>query len=139
MSFLDKINEVVESVTNKSEEIIETNKIRLRIGQLKGKRRERFYLLGKDYYELSQDDEFTPEKVEGLLLDIGNIEKDIVELENKLKQLQEEGVVKVKPLCSNCGEDLPIGARYCPKCGKAFVDVESIVEEPIIEEQAPKE
>lgn len=137
MKFFDKLNEVVETVTSKSEEIIEINKLKLKISNLKGKRKERLYLLGTDYYELSQDNEFSPEKVEGLVLDITNLDKDIAELENKIKQLQEVGVIKVKPNCPNCGEDVPSGSKFCPNCGKSLGG-KNPEEDPIIDEEEPK-
>lgn len=138
MKFFDKLNEVVETVTTKSEEIIEINKLKLKINNLKGKRKERLYLLGTDFYELSQEGEFTPEKVEGLVIDIKNIDKEIVDLENKLKHLQEVGVIKVKPNCPNCGEDVPGGAKFCPNCGKSLGEAEFDVD-PIVDEEKPKE
>lgn len=128
--FFDKIRDSIDkgitTVSVKSRQLIETQKIRNQIDALDRQRKTAFEELGKSVYDAytaggSLDQSLVETKcraVKGLDDQIIEREKEIANI-NREADEQTEGTVRTAHRCE-CGAELPDSAKFCGKCGKGI-------------------
>lgn len=113
MELFDKLSDTIVSVskdaTQKAKNISDIARLRMEIRSKKEYIRKLYTEIGRFYYEAHKDD------AEREFDDQMALIKDSLEvLEELHKQL---GQIKGTLRCDKCGQDMPIGADYCSKCG----------------------
>lgn len=121
-----RITETAEAVTKKTEEVVETQKIKNQIRVMRRSNEKDFEDLGKMIYERFQKGEVMDLKFIELCEAIEQREESI---EVYLKEIAE---IRGKDVCKNCKGELDPGMAYCPRCGAK-------VEEDIFEEETAQE
>lgn len=130
MELFDKLGDTIVSVskdaTQKAKDISELARIRMEIRSKQDYLNKLFLEIGKIYYDAHKNDEEKEFKEQMLLV------KDAQEVLEELKQ--QLGQIKGMVKCTECGQDMPIEADYCSKCGTKLVkpkkeDVEDIFEQ----------
>lgn len=130
MELFDKLGDTIVSVskdaTQKAKDISELARIRMDIRAKQDYLNKLFLEIGKLYYDAHKDDEEKEFKEEMLLI------KDAQEVLEDLKQ--QLGQIKGMVKCTECGQDMPMEADYCSRCGSKLVkpkkeDVEDIFEQ----------
>ncbi len=121
MEIIDKISGTIASVsrdaTQKAKDLSEIAKIRMDIRSKQDYITKLCQEMGKSYYEKHKNDE---EPKYGQVSLIKEAEEVIEELKEQLNEIK--GTQK----CPECGQEMPIDADYCSKCG---VRLNIIVEE----------
>ena len=111
MGFLDKVKGAAQDAKEKTNEIIEVNKVNKQIGQQEDSIKEAYVLMGKQVYsDFTNGEELTPElkeKCEGIV----SAKETIDELKNKIL------ILKNIKVCPSCKTEMPLDIAFCPKCG----------------------
>ncbi|MCQ2478445.1 MAG: zinc ribbon domain-containing protein [Clostridia bacterium] len=115
MEFVDKAiskaKEVIDVASQKTGEVVATEKQRFDIATLKSKREKDFLSLGKLCFEMVKDSEELDPPVKALI-------ESIKEKSAEIDALNEEILkIKNKTVCLNCGASVEKGSAYCNKCG----------------------
>ena len=131
MELFDKLGDTIVSVskdaTQKAKDISDLARIRMEIRSKQDYLNKLFLEIGRIYYDAHKDDEEKEFKEEMLL--VKDAQEALEELKQQLGQIK--GMVK----CTECGNDMPMEADYCSKCGTKLVkpkkeeDVEDIFEQ----------
>jgi len=113
MDIFDRLGDTIVSVskdaTPKAKDLSELARIRMEM-RAKNDYLNKLYLeIGKCYYELHKDDECR-EFDDHMQL----IEESLESLEELKKQ---SGQIKGVASCSVCGQNMPLDAEFCSKCG----------------------
>lgn len=125
--FFDKVKEGIDkgvaTAGVKSKELIETQQVRSKIGELEGQKKAALEELGSLVYGMAQNDSFEPEPIKSRADAITAINGQIAEKEEELRQirLRAEAALGGKPagpVVCECGTTLAEGAKFCPNCGK---------------------
>ncbi len=128
--FFDKVKEGIDkgvaTAGAKSKELIETQQVRSKIGELEGQKRAALEELGSLVYEMAQKDSFEPAAIKSRADAITALAGQIAEQEEELRQirLRAEAALSGKPagpVVCECGTTLAEGAKFCPNCGKKAV------------------
>lgn len=117
------LTETADAVTKKTEQLVESQKLK---GKISGARRsidECYRQLGEKVYSRFMDGEAMDE---GLEVFCDKIRESYKEIEAYKKELAEK---KGQCICSECGAGNPLNAAYCMSCGKEIVK-ESSEEDP---------
>lgn len=129
-------------ISVKSSTMMETNKLKSEISTLKKEKTDLFTKIGERYYEMKKEGQMDYSELENTLTRAFEIDETIVQREQDIEEAlrkQEETIKSLdgsedndvsddKVICS-CGEVLPIGTKFCPKCGSKIEQVEQVVEE----------
>lgn len=133
MELFDKLGDTIVSVskdaTQKAKDISELARIRMEIRAKQDYLNKLFLEIGKIYYDAHQDDEEKEFKEQMLL--VKNAQEVLEELNQQLGPIK--GMVK----CSSCGQDMPMDADYCSKCGTKLVKPSK--EETVEDDAQPNE
>ena len=117
MELFDKLGDTIASVskdaTQKAKDISELARIRMEIRSKQDYLNKLFLEIGRIYYDAHKDDEEKEFKEEMLLV------KDAQEVLEELRQ--QLGQIKGMVKCTECGNDMPMEADYCSKCGAKLV------------------
>lgn len=117
MELFDKLGDTIVSVskdaTQKAKDISELARIRMEIRSKQDYLNKLFLEIGKIYYDTHKDDEEKEFKEQMLL--VKDAQEVLEELNQQLGQIK--GMVK----CNACGQDMPMEAEYCSKCGTKLV------------------
>ncbi|KAI4451034.1 hypothetical protein C823_005572 [Eubacterium plexicaudatum ASF492] len=117
MELFDKLGDTIVSVskdaTQKAKDISELARIRMEIRSKQDYLNKLFLEIGKIYYDAHKDDEEKEFKEQMLL--VKDAQEILEELNQQLGQIK--GMVK----CTACGQDMPMDADYCSKCGTKLV------------------
>ena len=109
MGLLNSISKTASNIGQKGKDVANTAKLNHQISE-EEKRIEKLYEeIGKQYCQLhgeDYEDAFTE-----FMLAMHESEEKINSLKAEVHALQ--GLVK----CPHCGEDIPLGTAFCPKCG----------------------
>lgn len=112
MEIIDKIGGTIASVsrdaTQKAKDLSEIAKIRMDIHSKQDYIAKLYQEMGKAYYEKHKNDN---EPKYGQVMLIKEAEEVIDELNEQL------GVIKGTQKCPECGQEMPLEADYCSKCG----------------------
>lgn len=132
-----KITETAGAVTKKTEEMMETQKIKSQIRLEERNKENALQELGKQVYDRYQNGEIVDADFVGLCEAIEQYEEAV---QSCLKELAE---LKGMTLCKNCNGELQAEMVYCPKCGTK-VEEETCFEEetenePAFEEEPSEE
>lgn len=117
MELFDKLGDTIVSVskdaTQKAKDISDLARIRMEIHAKQDYINKLYLEIGKLYYEAHKDDEKKEfEDQMTLLAEAGEA------LDNLKQQL---GQIKGTVRCMQCGQDMPLEADYCSKCGTKLV------------------
>lgn len=138
MELFDKLGDTIISVskdaTQRAKDLSELARLRMEIRAKQDYLNKLYLEIGKIYYDAHKDDEEKEFKEQMLLI------KDALEVLDELKQQldQIKGTVK----CTACGQDMPIEADFCSKCGTKLVKPKKEEEEDledIFEDEADAE
>ena len=131
MELFDKLGDTIVSVskdaTQKAKDISELARIRMEIRSKQDYLNKLFLEIGKIYYDAHKDDEEKEFKEQMLLV------KDAQEVIEELKQ--QLGQIKGMVKCTECGQDMPMEADYCSKCGTKLVKPKKEDDEDIFEQE----
>lgn len=107
-----KAGEVFSAVAKKTEETVEIQKIKSRIGTLERSNEKDYKLIGKMIYDRFK-------KGEGVDGDFLEFCDAIAEREEEIAQAKEE-IAEIKGLevCPNCAAHIAPDAKFCPRCGE---------------------
>ncbi len=117
MELFDKLGDTIVSVskdaTQKAKDISELARIRMEIRAKKDYINKLYLEIGKSYYESHKDDE---EK------EFNDHMELIKEAQESLEELKKQsGQIKGTIKCEQCGQEMPLEADYCSKCGTKLI------------------
>jgi len=151
--FIRTMEEGLEKLGKKSETLVETTKVKLQISQLQKEVGEKQKELGALYYTLYKQESDEKEPLEKICLEIMELEKKILALEQEMGKKDSDSLIcpkcntvnsKNSMFCNNCGEK--IQRLICQKCGEpldagvqscASCEANTGGETPIIPDQTP--
>jgi hypothetical protein len=125
--FFDKVKEGIDkgvsTASAKSKELIETQQVKAKIGELEDQKRAALEDLGSLVYRMVQNDSFEPDPIKSKAEAITALGAQIAEKEEDLRQIRvrSEASPAGKPVglvVCECGTTLAEGAKFCPNCGK---------------------
>lgn len=132
-----KITETAGAVTKKTEEMMETQKIKSQIRLEERNKENALQELGKQVYDRYRNGEIVDADFVGLCEAIEQYEEAV---QSCLKELAE---LKGMTLCKNCNGELQAEMVYCPKCGTKVEEEiyfeEEMENEPDFEEEPSEE
>lgn len=132
-----KITETAGAVTKKTEEMMETQKIKSQIRLEERNKENALQELGKQVYDRYRNGEIVDADFVGLCEAIEQYEEAV---QSCLKELAE---LKGMTLCKNCNGELQAEMVYCPKCGTKVEEEiyfeEETENEPAFEEEPSEE
>lgn len=113
--FLDnailKAKEFFEVAAKKTEEVVDTEKLKYNLSVIKNSREKDFAALGRAYYNAVKNDSIDK-------IDEQDLITRIEEKTDSIKVLKEEiSAAKNKKLCNSCGCLVTTDSLYCKKCG----------------------
>lgn len=149
MGFLDSVKRGVQTISEKSDEVLETAKLKMTINKLENQIGQRKNDLGKLTYRLYSEGSIEHSDIAALCSDIDQYYKEIRTIEIQLTQIQSTpGICPAcsfanapeSAFCSGCGASLIINksecndgnlcaacstpnkpdSMFCIKCGKAL-------------------
>lgn len=115
MSVFNQIRKGVQAVTDKSDELVETTKIKMAISKIESQVSQRKVELGALTYRLHTEGRIDIPEVLSICTDIDAYHKEILDLQNQLTSLQ-----PVMVICSSCSAKNAPGAKFCSSCGAAL-------------------
>lgn len=130
LSFLDKVQDLVKSASDKTSEVIEVSKLKAGIAEEKRAIQEELTKLGAIYYALYQQGEIlTPDAV-NICMVVDKHNTRIAEKEEELKKINEANAekkaVKTAPgevECPECHSINPEGTKFCCDCGAKIPEI----------------
>ncbi len=127
MELFDKLGDTIISVskdaTQRAKDLSELARLRMEIRAKQDYLNKLYLEIGKIYYDAHKDDEEKEFKEQMLLI------KDAREVLDELKQ--QLGQIKGTVKCTACGQDMPIEADFCSKCGTKLVKPKKEEEEDL--------
>lgn len=132
-------------ISVKSSTMMETNKLKSEISSLKKEKTELFTTIGERFYNMKKEGQVNYTELENTLARAFEIDQTIEQREQAIEEAirkQEETIKSLgeeaddsddKLICS-CGETVPIGTKFCNKCGKKMEQVQENLEEEEIHE-----
>lgn len=139
VDFFDRVKEGISrgvtTVSIKSKEMLEANKIKGQIDSLQRQRKNHLEELGIMVYTMFRegktcDKNAIQDKCEAIL----NLETQIEGKEKELEQIHLEAQEALKKQKTSqhtctCGAEIPLNAKFCGKCGKKIDEVDEHKEE----------
>lgn len=117
MDFFNKLgkkaSETYQYTKDKTSKISEELKLKGKVSDLKSKIEEAYLEVGKIVYEeFKNGTDVSREAVSGKCDEIKSMQEEIEKLNDQ--------ILKVKNIkkCANCGEEIELNVKFCPKCGK---------------------
>ena len=132
----DTIVSVSKDATQKAKDLSELARIRMEMRAKKDYINKLYLEIGKSYYELHKNDENR---------DFEEHMQLIQEAQDSLEELNKQsGQIKGTVRCAQCGQDMPLEADFCSKCGSRLEkpqaeDLETIFEDEDIEKSETAE
>ncbi len=138
MAFFDKLGEITKSVGDKTNDMIETNKLNSKIkaerNAIEGVKAE----LGALYWAKFEAGVQLDEDGAALCAKIKESLENIAGFEAEIKRIKEENEKKPEPepapavpaaegtFCAGCGAKIATGAKFCPECGSPTVPAKRV-------------
>lgn len=114
-SFLDSALETAKVVANaagkKTEEVVETSKLRLQVLSINNELKQVYEKIGTMVYYAEKDHIDVQTAIADLIAEADQLQEQLGEAENRVAQLK-----KIKK-CSNCGASCPADSHFCSRCG----------------------
>lgn len=138
MAFFDKLSETIttkgKDVAKKTKDFAEISSLNSQINSQDDIIQEAYREIGRNYFEAHrdvQDDLYADQ--------LSKIIQAMAVIEEKKQKIRE---VKGIKCCTGCGEEIPLGSVFCPKCGNKAEEtvVDDVMEETstATEAEAPK-
>lgn len=120
--FFDKVKQGIDKGMNmvsvKSKEVLETGKLKSRIGSLEEQLKQSFPELGTLVYGMFATGQFDEAAFREKCEAIAAFEKEIQIKKAELKQIRLKAQEEMgKLFCANCRAELGPDAKYCSRCG----------------------
>lgn len=121
MAFFEKFGETISTkgkeAAQKAKEVADLAKLNTQIGQLEGKIKTWYQVIGEKVYQSEKDQEHSAMEVEFSTIteafaEIGRLKKEIADI----KGLKE---------CPGCHSQVDRKAQFCPKCGAKLEEEEA--------------
>ena len=116
MNFVDDILDVcskaVDTAIDKTGEVIDYSKNRLDRSSLKVKIREKYQVLGKLCYDMTETGDDDMGTMKRIIADIRSLKDELAKLEDDTARREKTKVCKV------CHAKNPSASLYCAKCGE---------------------
>lgn len=113
MAFFEKLGETLSSTgkaaAQKTKEMADLAKLNSQVGQLEGKIKTWYQVIGEKVYQSEKDQEHS-----GLETEFGMITDAFAEIGRLKKQITE---IRGMKTCPECGADVAKDASFCSKCG----------------------
>ena len=110
------VGDLARGIAKRSSELVEVTKVKYDISKLEKEMENNLTAMGQLLYRQSKGEEGMAPEIERLLTATAGIEEHIVDLQKEVDRLQPKS-----PVCADCQEEAPVGAAYCPRCGKKLV------------------
>ena len=137
MAFFEKLNDIAKNIGDKTSDIVETTKLSAKIGNERTAIAESMKKLGEYYYDRHKEGASLDDDVAGLLSDIDARHHNIAEMQAQIDSIKAGNAAKPEPdaepaaehnneeipiremrYCTDCAAGIPMGAKFCGKCGK---------------------
>lgn len=125
-AILGKMKSWANAAGKKTEEVVETSKLKLQIVSLNGDISKAYEELGKLVFHAAKNNETVGEDMDAAMDKIDELLEKLAELEGRV------GEMKKEKICGNCGASCAADAQFCSRCGVilgAVADVDDIEEE----------
>lgn len=104
-----KVSSVASSATSKVKDIADTSSINRQIAADEGKINSLYTEIGKIYYQKHKD--YPTDEFKAAFNEIASLFEKIKEQKAQLQAL------KKTKICTNCGNEIPLGVAFCSNCG----------------------
>lgn len=143
------LNKGTTVISVKSSTMMETNKLKGEISSLKKERTDIFTATGEKYYTMKKEGNLNYQELDETIAKVFELDQTILEKEaaieeairkqdEAIKALEDGEEVEINQASDGvvcvCGEVLPEGTKFCPKCGN---NISVNIEQP--EEEQPAE
>ena len=112
MNFLDKAKELVGITGQKTEEVINVQKLRFSAASVTNKISKNYENLGKLYYQSKVSGKDETENLTPIIEEIDKLTEELESLKNQIAE------IKGSIICSKCKEQVSETCEFCPKCGE---------------------
>ncbi len=113
-----RINETVETLSSKTEEAVEIQKLKNQIRGLEKENQNDLARLGRKVYEQFKAGEMPDEDSAAICEAVSGREADIAEYKQKVMGMKGDSH------CESCGKTVAKGMTYCPYCGAKVPETE---------------
>jgi rRNA maturation endonuclease Nob1 len=125
MPILDQLRRGVDTAKFKADQLMRINRVQGEIGNIRREIQATREKIANAAIELHQKSALSHQELEGLCIAIDGLSAQIAEKEAQIGSIRAEMppqsyVAKSVNPCPNCYFDVPIGAAFCPNCGKAM-------------------
>ena len=118
-AILGKMKNWANAAGKKTEEVVETSKLKLQIVSLNGDLSKAYEELGALVYSAAKNNDTVGEEMDAVMEKIDSIKEKLAEVEGKVGELKKERT------CGNCGAVCAADATFCSRCGVILEAVES--------------
>lgn len=130
MAFLDAINDIVNSLGEKTVNAVEAAKLHVELSKKQSELADMHRKIGEHHFGKLLEADQIDEEVREAFEKAKGIHEEIGDLKLRLEEAQEVVNAPMTPgkkVCPVCGTIVDSGSKFCPECGSKF-------EEEIIEE-----
>jgi hypothetical protein len=117
----DKLDEGISTLSAKSKGAIELSRLRNQLRTLEKDKDDRLRDLGRMVYDMVRLDKYQPQEVSEFCRKIGDIDRQIVLVEEEIKRAQalssQSGQESFIATC-DCGAGLSANQKFCGVCGR---------------------
>lgn len=126
-AILGKMKSWANAAGKKTEEVVESSKLKLQIVSLNGELSKAYEALGKMIFHAAKNNETVGEEMDEAMDKIDELLEKLAELEGKV------GEIKKSRTCGNCGAVCAQDAQFCSRCGVILSVVSENDEEETVE------
>ncbi len=149
------LNKGTTVISVKSSTMMETNKLKGEISSLKKERTDIFTATGEKYYMMKKEGNLNYQELDELIARAFELDQNVLEKEAAIEEAIRKQEETIKALEAGeeaeeeseanqsydgvvcvCGEVLPEGTKFCPKCGN---NISANIEQPAEEVEADSE
>ena len=124
----DKVDVGISTITTKSKETIELAKLRSQLRQLEKEKEEKLKELGRLVYDMVRMDAYNEEKIKQFCPVIGELDRQLVAVEDEIKRIHEASQSRGVNYVANCecGAAILADQKFCASCGR---DVSGLIDQ----------
>ena len=120
MAFFDKVSSLAKSAAEKTGEVVEVQKLNMKINECKGRVATSKTQLGEYYWKKFEGGAVLDDEAMEICASI-KAENETIEQYNsdiqKLKGIESETKQTAGSFCTSCGASIQSGKNFCPNCG----------------------